>query len=237
MPRIALESSQPFHQMTDWFEDADLVAALSACIDAQRRAAAGARQDFQPDPRAEAEVSPEALEKILASGKDIHGIATQRSISNVIAFNSTTVGDSVDSDEVRRLREAADRMVTAKLRDTIQSDQPLGVTCSGHFWYPPGAYMGWHTNSGAPGWRIYLTHAAEPGASFFRYRDPATGEVITTRDHAWDVRMFRVDAAVPLWHAVYSQTDRFSLGYVVHAPRPWWKRATRGLRRMAGQKG
>jgi hypothetical protein len=39
-------------------------------------------------------------------------------------------------------------------------------------------------------------------------------------DHAWDVRLFRIDPEIHLWHAVLSHTDRFSLGYMVHAKRP-----------------
>src|SRR5690606_37596664 len=159
----------------------------------------------------------------------IHGIATQRNISNVIAFNASTVEDSVDSQEVRRLRETADRLVVQKLRQALRSSSPLAITGSGHLWYPPGRCRGGHTTRGAPGWRVYLTHAQEPGRSFFRYRDPATGQVITTPDHAWDVRLFRIDRQVPLWHAVYSETDRFSFGYMVHA-RPWWKRLTKWMR-------
>jgi hypothetical protein len=229
MTTFPLRSTQPFHQLTEWFDDTELVAALSECIEAQKRAAADARAQFQPNPDADQAVSAEALESILATGDDIHGISRQREISNVIAFNCSHVADSVNSDEVVALRQKADRLVTDKLRATIESNRPLSITCSGHFWYPPGAYMGWHTNNGAPGWRVYLTHSAQPGESFFRYREPDTGRIITSHDNAWDVRLFRIDPKVSLWHAVYSQTDRFSLGYMVHV-KPWWKKLTRALR-------
>ena len=42
-----------------------------------------------------------------------------------------------------------------------------------------------------------------------------TGEIVTTMDSRWDLRIFRVDPAQSLWHAVYSETDRFSFGYAV----------------------
>ena len=80
--------------------------------------------------------------------------------------------------------------------------------------------MGWHTNSRVPGWRMYLNYAQVPGKSFFRYRDPDTHEVITAWDKQWNFRLFRIDAANPMWHAVYSQTNRFSLGYKL-AMRSW----------------
>ena len=91
----------------------------------------------------------------------------------------------------------------------------MTVSNSGHFWYPPGGYMGWHTNSFNPGWRLYITYVDEPGKSFFRYRDPSTGKIVTSMDEQWDFRMFRVDRDEPLWHAVYSETNRFSMGYIV----------------------
>ena len=75
--------------------------------------------------------------------------------------------------------------------------------------------MGWHTNNRAPGVRIYVTHAEEPGRSFFRYRDPDTDQVVTAPDDRWNVRAFRVGSEKPFWHAVYSETHRFSFGYMI----------------------
>ena len=89
---------------------------------------------------------------------------------------------------------------------------------SGHFWYPKGSYMGWHTNSRAPGWRIYINFAEEPDKSFFRYRDPETGEIITSWDNQWNLRVFRITARKPIWHCVHSDTNRFSLGYMLKLP-------------------
>ena len=48
-------------------------------------------------------------------------------------------------------------------------------------------------------------------------------------DSGWDVRMFRVTRDRPLWHAVYSDTDRFSLGYIVPPKRSLFERARRRL--------
>ena len=138
-------------------------------------------------------VREQALEQLLASGSDVHGIATNREISNVISFNDKGSSDSVYNDEVLALRARVDEWVTWRLLDTFEAPYPLEVSCSGHFWYPPGGYMGWHTNSAAPGWRIYITHAREPGKSFFRYREPDTGRIVTAMDNSWDVRVFRID--------------------------------------------
>jgi hypothetical protein len=121
----------------------------------------------------------------------------------------------VRDDRVAELRRQLDLAMTGMLRRLLGHAWNLEARRSGHFWYPPGSHMAWHTNNKAPGWRVYLTYAAEPGRSFFRYRDPRTGEIITTMDNQWDLRLFRVDPAHSLWHAVYSETDRFSFGYAV----------------------
>ena len=136
-------------------------------------------------------------------------------MSDVIVFNAEHLNRSVHDSRVAELRSRLDREVTSMLRRVLGYGWNLEARRSGHFWYPPGSHMAWHTNNKAPGWRVYLTHAIEPGRSFFRYRDPLTGEIITSMDSRWDLRLFRVDPAQPLWHAVYSETDRFSFGYAI----------------------
>ena len=82
-------------------------------------------------------------------------------------------------------------------------------------WYPPGGYLGWHTNKALPGWRVYLTYAQEPNRSFFRYQDTVSGEIKTAYEEAgWQMRRFRILAEEPLWHCVYSEdTNRYSVGW------------------------
>lgn len=90
----------------------------------------------------------------------------------------------------------------------------LGV--SGRIWYPKNGYMGWHTNSNNKGYRMYCTHARENNKSFFRYRDPESGEIITSWDkEGWNFRIFLISEK-HLWHCVYSETDRFSIGYCLY---------------------
>ena len=62
---------------------------------------------------------------------------------------------------------------------------------------------------------MYVNYAEEPGRSFFRYRDPDTGKIETSIDREWNFRLFQITPEKPLWHAVYSDTNRFSLGYMV----------------------
>ena len=168
---------------------------------------------FKPNPKAEAVVSEETLAEILRSGNNIEGITQERHISNVIVFNVEGVEDIIQNRELLELRGKLDKAVFRRLSDLFVTKKELRVFNTGHFWYPNGGYMGWHTNRGLPGWRLYMNHAEEPGKSFIRYRDPETGEIVTSWDRPWQFRLFRIDPKRPFWHAIYSETDRYSFGY------------------------
>lgn len=87
------------------------------------------------------------------------------------------------------------------------------IQLSGNFLYPPGGFMSWHTNSNTPGDRVYLTYTTESDKSFFRYRN-SDGDIITSYDKSgWTMRRFRVDSSDLLWHCVYSDTFRLSIGF------------------------
>ena len=89
---------------------------------------------------------------------------------------------------------------------------------SGRNWYPPRGFMGWHTNANVQGFRLYCSHAAVSGASYFRFQDPNSEAIVTSWDEAgWNFRCFRTDLE-PLWHCVYSETDRISFGYGLMFP-------------------
>ena len=85
---------------------------------------------------------------------------------------------------------------------------------TGHFWYPAGGYMDWHTNHKSPGIRLYVVYADKDRASFFRYQDPMSKEIVTSWDKkGWNVRLFFTSLAQPLWHCVNSSCNRLSLGW------------------------
>ena len=75
--------------------------------------------------------------------------------------------------------------------------------------------MGWHTNNDAPGWRFYITFTDEPGKSYFRYRDPETGTIHTSFDQEWDFRLFSIAPQRDFWHTIYSDSNRFSMGFII----------------------
>lgn len=189
-------------------------AALE-CIKAQKVAAREALLRFKPHEHALEDVSPETLHSLLSQNIDVHGIATDRTLSNGICFNASHIRGSVIDSQVAAKRRVLDKLMTDKAQRLFETEKDLSVFSSGLFWYPPGCAMGWHTNSKAPGWRIYINFAERAGESFFRYQDPTTSELITLLDKHWNFRMFHVKQDEPFWHCVYSNTNRFSLGYIV----------------------
>jgi len=211
---IDINSATPFYHLPEC-PNRNVEDLALRCIAAQRDAVSVNRRPPGSLDAAKAAVAPEALERILSDGDDIHGIAEDEGLSDVIVFNAAHLNSSVRDKRVAELRGQLDREMTKMLRHLLGCGRNLEARRSGHFWYPPGSHMAWHTNNRAPGWRVYLTHATEPGRSFFRYRDPLNGETVTSKDNRWDLRLFRVDPAQSLWHAVYSETDRFSFGYAI----------------------
>jgi hypothetical protein len=88
------------------------------------------------------------------------------------------------------------------------------IAATGNFYYPPGGYMGWHTNSNFPYKRIYISWS--DGKSYFGYRDPETKEFVKDWDNAGvTVREFDCsdDPKDMLWHTVWSDANRYSFGF------------------------
>lgn len=201
------------------------------CISLQKEAAAESMATFQVAEQALEETSEARLAQILAGGEDVHGIATDRSISNVISFGASKVTDTVSDERINLARQEVDGFMKRLLPELFTAEQSFNVSSSGHFWYPAGSYMGWHTNSRVPGWRVYINYAEQPGKSWFRYREPGSGDIVTLVDDVWNLRIFRISSEIPVWHTVYSDTDRFSFGYMVHE-RKAGSRKSRWLKKL-----
>lgn len=196
-------------------EDRELKQTVTKCINNLRDVVAQEEKKFAPNPNANYEVSPAALEKILSSGDDISDIRTNTDLSNCLVFHTTNLDGSIIDEEVMAIRQRADVIVADRIEKLFPKSMRVNVNVSGHFLYPPSGFMGWHTNSRKPAIRFYVTHAEEKNKSFFRYRDPETGDIVTSYDNEWDFRMFNIIKEKPFWHCVYSETFRWSLGYMV----------------------
>jgi hypothetical protein len=157
--------------------------------------------------------SVDALAEAMASDDDRSDMRTDPGMATCLVFHTGGLPGSMVDERVTALRRRVDAGMNDLVRNVLVGIGRATAAVSGHLFYPPGAYLGWHTNVRVPGWRAYLTYAEEPERSFFRYRDPTDGEVVTSWDTGWDLRVFWVDPLRPLWHAVYSDTNRFSFGY------------------------
>ena len=88
----------------------------------------------------------------------------------------------------------------------------------GVFWYPKGGYREWHSNfpynigTDRAGWRIYLVDIEEEGLSGFQYLDEH-GSVVHCADRKGYANIFWLPHDRFFWHAVFSETDRFSCGF------------------------
>jgi len=188
------------------WDDQKLKNLIIKCTTLQKKIG---RPHFKPEPRALDRVSAEALQKIT---DDVSDLRTEQKLTNCLVFHTDKLPGTVLDDEIIILRKQIDVIIIEKLKESYPGSEPI---CSGHFWYPPQSFMSWHTNSRKLGWRFYLNYAEEPGKSFFRHKDPQTGEIITSWDDIWNYRSFQIQADPLFWHSVYSNTNRFSFGYLV----------------------
>ena len=230
-----MKETQPFYELAHFGEDQELLETAQACVNFHKTHENDVlKSKFNLDPDALEKVSEDALNKLITCGRNIHGVTTEREISNCIPFNINVLPDSVLNDELGAVRVRLDRIVRDRLKALFQGPFEVHVLNSGHFFYPTNAFMSWHTNSKLPGWRFYINYAEEPGKSFFRYRDPQTGEIVTSTDRKWNFRLFWIDDEELFWHAVYSETPRYSFGYrMVLEPRvSLANRAFRKLKRL-----
>ena len=107
-------------------------------------------------------------------------------------------------------------MFTKRILPYVESIFPEdNVSIAGQYLYPPTGFMSWHTNHRFPCHRVYITYASEDKKSFFRYRNPETGDIITDYDDKGiTVRKFFVPFFPPyFWHCVGSECDRVSFGF------------------------
>ena len=211
-------SDRIFYELNDLKDDRELLTAVKTCIEFQKAAGAHMLDTFfKPNPSALDEVSEETLVRIMQTGSQGSDMRVDRSLSNCIVFNSRNMEGSVQDEALTQLRNGINRMVRDRFKRFLDPSYQFVIQDSGHFWYPPGGFLSWHTNVRTPGWRLYINYCEEKGKSFFRYRDPDTGKIVTSWDDTWNFRLFRIDPKRLFWHSVYSETNRFSLGYRILA--------------------
>jgi hypothetical protein len=84
-------------------------------------------------------------------------------------------------------------------------------------YYPPGGFVGWHTNWNAHGYQIILTWS-EDGDGYFTYYDKEKDEFIKHPDKkGWQARWYRFgredEPEHHCWHAAWTNCPRFTLAF------------------------
>lgn len=83
-------------------------------------------------------------------------------------------------------------------------------------YYPPGGFVGWHTNYDANAYQVLFTWSKD-GNGFFRYRDK-DGSIVTEQDvPGWQARHYYFGAEHEIedhcWHSAYAGGERLTLAY------------------------
>ena len=83
-------------------------------------------------------------------------------------------------------------------------------------YYPPGGFVGWHTNYDATAYQVLFTWS--DGNGYFRYYDMAKDEVVTIQDvEGWQCRHYyfgpEQEPENLCWHAAYAGGERITLAY------------------------
>jgi hypothetical protein len=84
-------------------------------------------------------------------------------------------------------------------------------------YYPPGGFVGWHTNWNANCYQILFTWS-RTGNGYFKYYDKQKDEIVTIQDvPGWQCRHFyfgrKDEPDHHCWHAAYAGEDRITLAY------------------------
>jgi hypothetical protein len=84
-------------------------------------------------------------------------------------------------------------------------------------YYPPGGFVGWHTNFDANAYQVLFTWS-ETGDGFFEYYDKKNDEIIKIPDvPGWQCRHYYFGAGheedLHCWHAAYAECQRITLAY------------------------
>lgn len=84
-------------------------------------------------------------------------------------------------------------------------------------YYPPGGFVGWHTNYDANAYQVLFTWS-ETGEGFFEYYDKQKDEIIKIDDvPGWQCRHYYFGAGdetdLHCWHAAYTECQRITLAY------------------------
>ena len=101
--------------------------------------------------------------------------------------------------------------------DEFRESENIKVERTSTAYYPKNdGFLGWHTNSDDPSWRIYISYVEKEGNTFFKYYDSKTKSTQTSYDGGgFTCRAFKIPEHGELKHCVYTDTERWSFGLKV----------------------
>ena len=121
-----------------------------------------------------------------------------------------------------RLSLDADKALNSPLALKIKSIFGDSGQLSGFFYYPPGGFKEWHTDYEDPmsdpekKWRVYMVRTTKDNKSWFQYygKDKKIRKIMDRNAH---MNLFNLTETPPLWHGVFSNTHRWSIGIKLDA--------------------
>lgn len=141
---------------------------------------------------------------------------TLLSIPNIVKGKKESFSNPIHSFDIDRRVSTYDRSlyIWESPPDTIiQLMTNLGGRLSGSWVYENGDYQGWHTNSSPLGQRVYLSWASEEKKSGMKFI--LNEKIVDSPDYqGWNLRAF----TPPIWHCVYSECLRASIGFMFNEP-------------------
>lgn len=90
----------------------------------------------------------------------------------------------------------------------------LGANSSAVFlYYPPGGFVGWHTNQNNSGYQFIFSWS-EKGDGYFQYYDKQKEEIVRLPDKSgWQARYYHFGKDEPdhCWHSAYTNVPRITV--------------------------
>jgi hypothetical protein len=113
--------------------------------------------------------------------------------------------------DVDRPRPRAYKRMFLKVDAKPVPSMPSDAVVSACNYYPVGgAGIGWHTDTGHAGWRVYIARPLSAVGGTFFHREGSLLKAII--DEPGIALAFYVDPGHDCWHAVATEGPRFSLG-------------------------
>lgn len=111
----------------------------------------------------------------------------------------------------------------AAINEYVRADfvSELGANANALFnYYPPGGFVGWHTNENNSGHQFLFTWSQD-GDGYFRYYDKQKDEIVHIPDvPGWQCRHYHFGQDEPdhCWHAAYTNSPRITVCVLFR----WW---------------